>query len=427
MFRVRSTCVVLAVALLPALRVCAAPGPATAPAVPSADEFLKQLSTDDWRQRRQTLRQLVELGPEAEPLLRDLLSRDLDHEARKNVELAAEQIRENRLLGPTLVTLHVKDSPPGPVFAELARQCGGPLTTWPEKLWEQPTWPKLTLDYDHRPFWEVIAQISKRLEVDYISTEPQELRIARDSGHSPGGTCVSGAFLLTADPVTFRNGMNIELSIYAEPKVVVTRAISFKLDVAEDDKGTKLLPQTSRRFWGRRYRTGSRQLPMIFQRLQEEATRVGRFKGTVTVAIQSESETWVVDDPLSMSPATRLVDTLPVTLESFTATHNSEGYELLVAVPNGWSSRGAQDEMIELIKSRMKVLDAKGHALTLSSTEGRSLNDGSEITVTLTPTILDDGSKTGAPAKLTWDIPSRTRTLVVPFDFKDLPVNDPFN
>lgn len=412
----------------------AAPAPSSDPpaatqpaAMLQADELLRQLSADNWRQRNSTVHRVVALGSEAEPVLRELLRHELAPETRKNLELAAEQIRQNRMLGPSLITMHVKDATPAEVFASIARQCTGVLPTWPDKLWTEANWPRLTLDYERQPFWNVMADLGKRLELDYLSTEPQDIRLARDSGHTPGGTCIQGAFLMTADAVTFRNGMNVELSVYAEPKIVVTRAISFKLDLAEDDHGRPLLPQTSRRFFGRRFRTGSRQLPMPFQRPVEEVSRIGRFQGRVTIAIQASAETWEVRDPLTISPVTRLVDSMPVTLETFAPVRSGEAYELLATIPAGWSSRGTQDEMTELIRKRMQVFDAAGHSLALGTVDTRSTNEGTEITADFSAAPQPDGGKTGPPARLVWQIPAETRTLVLPFDFKDLPITDPFN
>lgn len=426
--RVLAFCLAAALILGPQVRAGTGADADTTQPVPTADEVLRQLSTGDWRQRQETIRRLVELGPDAQPILRELAGRDLDREARKNLELAARRIEDARLFGPTLITLHVADAAPAEVFANLARQCDGPLPTWPEKLWDDSNWPKLTLDYDHRPFWDVMMGLGKRLQVDYITSDPQEIRIARDSGRSPGGMCVSGAFLVTADAMTFRSGMNVVVCVYGEPKVTITRAASFKLQRAEDDQGHPLLPQTSRRFWGRRFRTGSRQLSMLFQRPAEDVTRIGRLKGTLNVVIQTASDVWEVRDPASMSATTRMVDSVPVTIESLTASRTGgQSYELLVTLPTGSNSRGTQDEMSELIRKRLTILDANGHKLSLGMVDSRGTNDGAEITADFTPAPQPDGNRTGPPAKLVWDIPSETRECPVPFDFKSIPINDPFN
>jgi hypothetical protein len=437
MLRLLAMCFMLAVAAAavalggvdsPEIASNASTQPATPlPSIPSADELLKQLSTPDWKQRQETIHRIVAFGTAVDPLLRDLLSRDLDREARKNIEFITDRIREDRVLGPSMITLHVRNAAPSDVFASISKQCAGTIPTWPDKLWEQGTWAKLTLDYNARPFWEVMQELSRRMELDCVSVEPQEIRVARDSGHAAGATCIAGAFLLTADALTFRNGMNVELSVYGEPKLSVIRAVSFQLDHAEDDHGNPLLPQTSRRALSRRFRTGSRQLPMPFERPPEEVSKIASFRGTMTVAIQTSATTWEVPDPLSMQPCTKLVDSIPVTIESLTPSSDGESYEFQASLPAGWSSKGIQDEMAELVRKRLKFLDADGHPLAVGSADARGLGDVTRITAEVSRTPEDGSPKAGPPAKLIWQVPTRTRSVVVPFDFKNLVINDPFN
>jgi hypothetical protein len=215
--------------------------------------------------------------------------------------------------------------------------------------------------------------------------------------------------------------------VYAEPKISVLRAVSFQLDRAEDDRGNGLLPQTSRRALSRRFRTGSRQLPMPFERPPEEVTRIARLRGNMTVAVQISTSLWEVADPLGMSPATRLVDSIPVTIESLTPSQDGESYEFLASIPAGWSSRGIQEEMSELVRKRLRVLDAKGQALTVGTADARSMGDVTQLTAEVNRTPEDGGKKAGPAAKIVWDVPTQTRSVVVPFDFKDLQINDPFN
>src|SRR5438270_12640938 len=118
----------------------------------TADDWLQRLTSNDWHERQKAVDDLVRLGPDAESLLQDLLRRDTAAEARKNVERAIGQIQYNRLLGPSRITLHLKDASPREAFVELSRQCFAPLPTSPEGLWDEGQWPKVTLDVDGRPF-----------------------------------------------------------------------------------------------------------------------------------------------------------------------------------------------------------------------------------------------------------------------------------
>jgi hypothetical protein len=402
--------------------------------LPSVDQVFQQLTSGDRRVRQESIRSLIDLGPDAQTLLTRLLERDLSPEARKNVELAAEQIRQGQQLGPSQVTLHLADASPARILAELSKQSNGPLPTWPDNLFDQQGWPNLSVDYDRQPFWNVLQQVSKKMGVDYLGTDPQEIRIARQSWRSPGATCVSGAFLIAADATTMRNGMIIELSVYGEPKLVVTRADSFKIDKAEDDHGNPLLPQTSRRFWGRRFRSGSRRLPMTFQRPPEEVSRIGSLQGTITAVVETSTQVWEIDKPLKMDSETRVVDSVPVTIEGL-SRQNDGNYELQLKVPPGWSSRGAQDELSELIHKRMQIIDGHGTSLSLNSVDVRNNGEGTVVADFVPPPHADgSGSALPAaddplilPAKIRWNIPAGTQNVTIPFQLKDLAIGDGFN
>jgi hypothetical protein len=166
---------------------------------------------------------------------------------------------------------------------------------------------------------------------------------------------------------------------------------------------------------------------MPFERPPEEVSKIAIFRGTMTVAIQTSATTWEVPEPLAMSPCTQLVDSIPVTIESLTPTSDGESYEFQASLPAGWSSKGIQDEMAELVRKRLNVLDADGHRLTVGSADARGLGDVTRITAELSRTPEDGSPKAGPPTKLIWEVPTRTRSVVVPFDFKNLVINDPFN
>jgi len=393
----------------------------------TADEWLHRLASDDWHERQKAVDELVRLGRDAHPLLEELLRDGAAGEVRKNLERAIDQIEYNRLLGPSRITLHVKDAAPREVFAELSRQCFAPLPTAPSGLWDEGEWPKVTLDLDRRPFWQVMRQLGERVGVQYLPFDQQGVRLSRGRPRTSDGVCIDGAFLVTADVLSSRNRLTIDLSVYGEPKILVLRTAALKIERAEDDRGHKLAPQLGRRafgpaMFGRRSRAGTRRMYLPFVHPVDDASRIARFKGVITVAVQDSSETWEVRDPLTMTPLTRLVDWVPVTLSGMTRAGTGDAYELRVSLPFGWTARTALDEMEELIRDRLRVFDADGHALTMGTIDSHGGADGMEVTAN-----FSRAAPAGAPAKLVWDIPRDSLNLDVLFDFKDLPINDPFN
>jgi hypothetical protein len=397
----------------------------------SDDALLASLSGPQWNQRREAIHQLIELGPKGEARLHELLKRDLDREQRKNVELALQLIEENRLFGASPITLHVSDAPVSQVMAEIARQCAGTIPTSPPDLWKQD-WPKLTLDYDRKPFWDVLDDIGRQLNLDYLWSDSQEVRVSRGTGHRDEVRANSGAFLLTASSYAARRGMSVDLSVYAEPKVVVLRVIDLKFDKAIDDQGNPLLSQSGRMgrggrgfgggMWQRRNR-GPREVIAPFQRPGDDVNKIAELRGQVRLSVQGGLTRWEINDPLGMSAVTRMIDNMPVTLESL-ASSGGASYELHVRIPYDWiNSTTHQDEVMELLHRGLHVYDAAGRSFSVASPDSHPGSGGStDIEVD-----LSRDSKTGPPAKLIWEIPDQTRELVVPFAFKNIPIGDPFN
>ena len=87
--------------------------------------------------REQAQDRLTSLADVAEPRLRQFISTTDSAEARARAQTALLQMASARKLGPTLVTLHLKDAAPQAVFAELARQGHIPIAPLSEGVWRQ--------------------------------------------------------------------------------------------------------------------------------------------------------------------------------------------------------------------------------------------------------------------------------------------------
>ena len=84
------------------------------------EALAKQLSSTDWRERRNARETLIRLGDDAKSLLETLIQSAADEETRHQAQEALLQIEQNRTLGPSYITLHVKDARPEEVFAEIS-------------------------------------------------------------------------------------------------------------------------------------------------------------------------------------------------------------------------------------------------------------------------------------------------------------------
>lgn len=414
--------------------------PATAPApalsFPPADEVLKQLSSDDRHERRKVQDLLVRGGEDARPFLLDLIRRAQSPEARKNAEAALAQIDQDRLVGPSYITLHVKDAAPRDVFDELSRQCHAPLLTYPDNLWDQGPWQKLTLDVDRQPFWEVMPQICQKIGVDFRPFQ-FGMRLMRTGGMQMQGLLqVQGPFLIVANQITrtqtrHLGGANVaqsqfgmNLNVYAEPKITVLRTGgSVRLDEAVDDRGNSLIPSenTARNFWGGYAGVGGWALyaPMRYPE-KNPGARLVKFKGSTTFVIQTKMEKLELQNILTLHETTRTINGVQITFKEL--KKEGDVYQLHVRV--GQSSFGGIEwqQLAEGLQTRLQLQDADGRPFDHRGMSSSGTNDSLEMTLDFARSPRPDGKTQGDPARLMWEIPIETKEVSVPIEFHDLPL-----
>jgi hypothetical protein len=415
------------------------PATQTASIAASPDALLAALSKPGWRDRRDAIHVLCARGPDAEAMVRQLLQRDLDKEQRKNVELALQMIRDNRLLGASLITLHLKNATAADTMQALSQQAGGDVPCDPSDLWSQRTSPTVTIDVDHQPYWDVMRTLSARLNVNFIN-ESQELQFSRTGGGSPrvaDGISTDGAFIFGANAYTNRRSMVVEILAVGEPKAPVIRTLDLTIQRGVDDQGNELMSQSGRggmgrrggRFgfggggrWGAPAREGPRIVNVVFQHPQEGVLRVAELSGQITISVQSGASTWEIDDPTNISPATRTVDSIPITIHSVRG--GGDSYELRASIPFGSSDiRSAADEVVDLMRRGLRLMDSAGHVLPMGAPDMTRFTSTTDITVDFTRGI--GKFQQGPPAKILWDVPE-TRKVIAPFTFKNLPIDGGF-
>lgn len=427
----------------------AADAPATAPAavvvqtrpafVPPGDpdQLLDQLASPDWHVRRHTQDLLVRGGEDAKPFIQDLIGRARTDEARKNAQAALAQIEENRLTGPSYITLHVKDAPAAQVMAEISRQCFAPLPTMPENLWDQGPFPKLTIDADRDPFWKVMPDVCQRLGVDF-RPYPGGARLMRTGGgmRAEGVSAIDGAFLVVATGINYtrsksfarqgpdqsRFGMN--LTILPEPKITVLHSAgTVQVEEATDDKGNSLVPDSgSPTVWGGFGGFGGWNLYVPLRYPRDIGDHLTKFRGSTSFLIQVESEKVEIADLTSLKPTTRLVHNLQATFEQMKQVGGS--WQLRIHVDRPAFGGPDWQQFMEGAQNRLKVLDAEGNPLSRRGTSTTVNNNTVEITLDFFQANRPDGHLCGPPIRLEWEVPTKTRELTVPINFRDLPLFD---
>jgi hypothetical protein len=421
------------------LGVAAIPqGPETHPAVRlgDPDQILEQLASPDWRVRRRAQEQLVRGGEDAKPFIHELIERAKTDEARKNAEAALAQIADNRLLGPSYITLHVKDAPASQVMAEISRQSFAPLQTIPDNLWKQESFPKLALDVDREPFWKVMPDVCQKLGIDFRPAAGG-MRLMHTGGmRTEGVSEVDGAFLVVATGINYtrsksfarqgeqsRFGMN--LTVLPEPKLTVLRgAGTVSVDEAMDDKGNSLVPdKASAAVWGGYGGFGGWNLYVQLRYPKEIGTRLTRFKGSTSFLIQLESERVEIPDLTSLRPTTRLVHNLQATFEQMKKAAAGDVWQLHIRVDRPNFGGPEWQQFMDVAQNRLKVLDLDGNPLTRRGTSTNVNNNTVEMTLEFVQSTAG-GRMTGPPSRLVWEVPTKTREITVPITFHDLPLFD---
>ncbi|QOV87739.1 hypothetical protein [Humisphaera borealis] len=418
--------------------------PTTAPSAtkptPQAAALAAKLSSADWRERDKAQQSLIALGEDAVAALTDVQRNAPLDEARTAAAKALKQIAEDRLIGPSQITLHLSDVPAQKAFEELGRQSFAVLKPFPDTLWtDQAAGKKVTLDVERQPYWVVMRQLARDTGVEVGSINGEPRLIASEGQSSASRFAISGPFmviatqihrsqsidLLQADAAT-EEDFNIQFSVLAEPKLKVLSATTIaKLDQVVDDHGNSLLPDKQidlagdEDFISPNFGAESSYSLSAWLKYptKNPGRKIAKLRGSATFTVQVESEK--LDVPLkSLRGTTRTFKGLPMTFGELQKV--GDNWQLKISMA-GNDQHPAWDDLQNSIMSQLKVVDSKGQPLDHHGFGSGGGGAGTEITVSFgTSHRPEDGRQSGEPARVVWEIPTKTRALQVPFEFKDL-------
>lgn len=399
-------------------------------------DLLRRLADPDWHVRRKAVDQLVRGGTDAKPFVRTLIDKATTEEARKNAQAALAEIDDNRLTGPSYLTLHLKNATASEVFAEISRQCGAPILTAPDNLFQAEPFPKVTVDVDRQAFWEVVPRICRQLGVDFRHYQGG-MRLMRDGGMVVGGaTHVDGPFLVMATQISYsrtrsfagrgeQTQFGMHVAVYPEPKLNVLRGSgTIQIDQAIDDHGNSLAPEQNpmRNMWGVFMGYGGVNLVAPLHYPKNIGARMTHFKGSTTFVIQVESQTLDMRDLANFRPVTRTIFDMPVAFQQFKRNGDAWQLHLHIDQPNYASADWQQ--FMDGVQNRLQILDAQGTPFDHRGMSTGSSNGTMDMTLDYARSTTPTGQLCGEPARLLWEVPTKTRQITVPIEFKDLPLFD---
>jgi hypothetical protein len=416
------------------------------------DQAIAQLASDDWRTRQQATQRLIQLAEDALPRLEKVAASAEDDEVRTRAAAAVAQIEENRLIGTSMISLHLKDVPAGQAFAELAKQARAPLPGDPPALLNQKSGPRVSLDVDHRPFWDVMQTLCAQtgLEPAPITRHNRELGL----GLTPGDAewmdkpiALAGPLLIRADRITristlqlkpprdVAREFTISLTVYAEPKLrVLDYSGTLTLDEAVDEKGNSLIPPPEdgvnanvEVFGNQRDGTTSRwEVGATLHYPKGTGRKIARLRGSTALHVQTKSATLEV--PIAGAKnVTRVLDGVRVGVKHLDATRCD-----LVVHRDGRSDAEWYGVRMQLYAGHAELLDDRGQvaARNQNSLDTDESNDGQrmDLKIRFAREPGEDGSKDGKKrslseaTKLVWEFPVEIRELSVPFELRDLDI-----
>jgi hypothetical protein len=221
------------------------------------DHWVRQLTAPELSQRADAEQQLIALGPKILDLLPTFKDGGPAGDAQKRDTIARIRQRlENELAQrstqATTITLHAAGKPLSEVLAELTHQSGNKMEDLRRQMGQEPTDPKITVDFDKTPFWQALDKTldQANLTVYHFHANNDELGIiARGPKELPrsGRACYTGPLRIDATRLAAErdlhaagnvSSLKLTLEIAWEPRM---RPIILQQSLAElhvtDDRG----------------------------------------------------------------------------------------------------------------------------------------------------------------------------------------------
>lgn len=420
----------------PARAEAPATQPSTQPAGDEVQALIDGLSSTSWAARDAAQHKLVGLGDSAEPVLKEALARKLDEETRTRVEAALQRIEENKLLGATIITLHAKDEPANDVLTDFARQAHADFgLNRPAVAEYLRNRPAVTLDVDHKPFWEAMKLVGDAtgLRPSPYSGEPK-MTLDPDGGGmdwlASTRQVTAGPFIVCANSCqdtriisyvgggNTNNSFTLTLVAMAEPKLKILNSYAQNwLTECVDDKGNSLMPANHMSYGFSNGRAWWWNLQSSLKEPKEMGTRIARLRGTLKCSVQVKSETVEIDDIKDAKDVTKTAGGITITIRSL--QNNNGSYQLTLSMTSAPFRGPGRWDQIQSIASNIQLLDAGGTPLQFNGTSSTNFN-GNQMTLQLTYSPLNRNGQNAEPKKLVWEVPTETKELAVPFELTDL-------
>ena len=438
---------------LPTTAPATLPVATTAPVATSSavDNLIKQLGSDDADDRDSAQKQLVGLGQQAIPALKKAADENEDPEIRSRAAAALAQMKDLDSNGVSLITIHVKDAPAQDVFNTIGAQSHATIQTFNTRaMGGAINNPTLTLDAEHKPFWDVMTDVCTQLNVcpmiDLTSNKnTMQLMVTPRNWMAQSPHQIVGPFWVGVTslyrqrsidlrgPEQVTDRFAVQLTVLPEPKLSVTKMSEFTVKEAADDAGHSLLPRADTTLANQMLRSARQMNHTIESQLYYPPEGAGKkiaiLRGEVNAMVAQDMQQFQIDDVLGTPRITN-----PLTGCKIDATVTRQGTDFFRVVLH-CSRENLTEDQWSAMYNRMNDLtleDADGHALTgFQNNNQMTENNGvSSFTANCLFSRNMIGGlplnrqvvKVGDPTKLTWNVATSVKPMLIAVTFKDLPM-----
>ncbi len=402
------------------------------------DQLIKQLTSGDEQAAATARQELLSLGEPARAALEAHLK------AKSTLENTLNAIETQRVAGPTLVSLDLKDATVEAVMAELSKQSGYEIRPYNDNSFQQANLPTITLGADKKPFWEVFREFCTMAELNYYNGGTNDRAIKLVPTNQGGQnfwkapSVISGSFYIYALSIQRNNSVdfsgaavvqrsvNLNLGILVEPKVkVMAYAYQPTLQSAVDDKGNSLMPANagparmrnsrSNLSYGNRGSMWNANVQLVYPE-KNPGSKIALLKGSIQCVVQARSATVEFAD-LKAKDVTKEVGGRKVILRKVARGSDQRlNVSLFISSNGGGDDRG---DSVSLSVASFKLLDEKNNEYTFQGMNNTS-STGEGIDATMAFVRRDNDGGVGEPVKLVVELPVSTQEIDIPFEFRDL-------
>jgi len=333
------------------------------------------------------------------------------------------------------------------VLAELTRQTGYKIASWPD---EQPSAKDphvFTFHLDNVPFWQAMDQVCEAggliLQQGYGD---DTLRVYAQESYVPF-TYYSGAFRVVATGFNYsrsnqfgqlprtggfvqqgqgRDNLLFTATIAVEPKLPMLRAGQMRILEAVDDEHHSMIAtnpgQTNdglsrRYYYGGSFRSFLHQSQAPLLMVSRTAQSVKKVRGVIPVTIVSEQKQIVVTERLLSSKGKKIkAGGATFQIEDVSEMPGKQ-YQLRISITDE-SKNGSDDgSLMQSLQQRLQVQDDKGASRQMNV---MSISQNGNNHMQLTFLLMPQGN-VGAPNRLVY-LNWETMDHEVEFEFRDLPL-----